>query len=107
MLGDRNMATSQNASGKIRYAVVGSGWFAQAAAMPAFDQAENSEIVAIVSDDPRKRDELSKQYGSPKQVRMSCNGEQNTKLPQYGSLTSWKTISSSSLSATLVGARCS
>lgn len=48
---------------KIRYAVVGLGWFAQAAALPAFAQAENSEIVALVSDDPIKRKELSQQYG--------------------------------------------
>lgn len=47
---------------KIRYAVVGLGWFAQAAAMPAFDHAENSELVALVSDDPTKRDELGKKY---------------------------------------------
>lgn len=58
------MAANQNASGsrKIRYAVVGLGWFAQAAALPSFDHAENSELVALVSDDPTKRDELGKQY---------------------------------------------
>ncbi|PSB17196.1 gfo/Idh/MocA family oxidoreductase [Phormidesmis priestleyi ULC007] len=58
------MAANQNASAsrKIRYAVVGLGWFAQAAALPSFDHAENSELVAIVSDDPTKRDELGKQY---------------------------------------------
>lgn len=58
------MATTRNASAnrKVRYAVVGLGWFAQAAAMPAFDHAENSELVALVSDDPKKRDELGKQY---------------------------------------------
>ncbi|MGH2413782.1 MAG: Gfo/Idh/MocA family oxidoreductase, partial [Microcystaceae cyanobacterium] len=48
---------------KIRYAVVGLGWFAQAAALPAFAHAENSELVALVSDDPQKREELSKKYG--------------------------------------------
>jgi glucose-fructose oxidoreductase len=48
---------------KIRYAVVGLGWFAQAAALPSFTHAENSEIVALVSDDPTKREEISKQYG--------------------------------------------
>lgn len=58
------MLTTENASTnrKIRYAIVGLGWFAQAAAMPGFDHAENSEIVALVSDDPIKRDELGKQY---------------------------------------------
>lgn len=47
---------------KIRYAVVGLGWFAQTAAMPSFEHAENSELVALVSDDPAKREELGKQY---------------------------------------------
>lgn len=58
------MATTRNASAnrKVRYAVVGLGWFAQAAALPAFDHAENSELVALVSDDPKKRDELGKKY---------------------------------------------
>lgn len=48
--------------GKIRYAAVGLGWFTQAAAMPAFEHAENSELVALISDDQTKRDELGKQY---------------------------------------------
>ncbi|BAZ86100.1 oxidoreductase domain-containing protein [Dolichospermum compactum NIES-806] len=48
---------------KIRYAVVGLGWFAQQAALPAFTQADNSELVALVSDDPIKREEISKRYG--------------------------------------------
>ncbi|NJM74164.1 MAG: Gfo/Idh/MocA family oxidoreductase [Scytonema sp. RU_4_4] len=48
---------------KIRYAVVGLGWFAQAAALPAFAHTENSELVALVSDDPDKLEKLSKQYG--------------------------------------------
>ena len=52
-----------NNSRKIRYAVVGLGWFAQEAALPAFANAENSELVALVSDDPTKLKELSQQYG--------------------------------------------
>ncbi|MTJ10297.1 MULTISPECIES: Gfo/Idh/MocA family protein [unclassified Anabaena] len=52
-----------NGKQKIRYAVVGLGWFAQEAALPAFAHAENSELVALVSDDPLKREELSQQYG--------------------------------------------
>jgi predicted dehydrogenase len=52
-----------NNSRKIRYAVVGLGWFAQDAALPAFANAENSELVALVSDDPTKLKELSQQYG--------------------------------------------
>ena len=34
-----------NGRQKIRYAVVGLGWFAQDAALPAFANAENSELV--------------------------------------------------------------
>jgi predicted dehydrogenase len=55
--------TTTNEKRKIRYAVVGLGWFAQQAALPAFTSADNSELVALVSDDPIKREELSKQYG--------------------------------------------
>jgi glucose-fructose oxidoreductase len=47
---------------KIRYAVVGLGWFAQEAVMPAFANAENSELVALVSDDSAKLKELGEQY---------------------------------------------
>ncbi|MBD2470875.1 Gfo/Idh/MocA family oxidoreductase [Nostoc sp. FACHB-145] len=39
------------------------GWFAQEAALPAFANTENSELVALVSDDPAKLEELSKKYG--------------------------------------------
>lgn len=51
---------------RIRYAVVGLGWFAQAAALPSFEQAENSELVALVSDDPEKLKSLSQKYGIQK-----------------------------------------
>ncbi|MEH2466335.1 Gfo/Idh/MocA family protein [Nostoc sp.] len=55
--------TATNDQRKIRYAVVGLGWFAQEAALPSFVHAENSELVALVSDDPTKSEELSKKYG--------------------------------------------
>ncbi len=58
---DRNAATATQK--KIRYAVVGLGWFAQAAALPAFVNTENSEVVALVSDDPTKRTEVASKYG--------------------------------------------
>ena len=48
---------------KIRYAVVGTGHIAQVAILPAFTTAKNSELVAIVSSDSQKREELSKKYG--------------------------------------------
>jgi glucose-fructose oxidoreductase len=53
-------------SRKIRYAVVGSGWFAQEAVLPAFaNAADNSELVAIVSGDPHKQKEVGEQYDVP------------------------------------------
>lgn len=49
---------------KIRYAVVGQGYFSQIAVLPAFAHArENSELVALVSDDPRKLKALGRKYG--------------------------------------------
>lgn len=53
-----------NSSRKVRYAVVGLGWIAQATVLPGFKNIrENSEITALVSDDPEKLETLSKQYG--------------------------------------------
>jgi predicted dehydrogenase len=56
-------ASSKQGSHKVRYAVVGLGWFAQSAALPAFAHAENAELVALVSDDATKRTELAEKYG--------------------------------------------
>jgi predicted dehydrogenase len=47
----------------IRYAVIGLGHIAQVAVLPAFSHAQNSKLVAVVSDDPEKRREVSRQYG--------------------------------------------
>jgi len=49
-------------SGKVRYAVVGLGGIAQMAVLPAFKHAENSELAAIVSEDPAKQEALRKRY---------------------------------------------
>lgn len=52
---------------KIRYAVVGLGYIAQIAVLPAFAQAaKNAELAALVSDDPVKLKKLAKQYGVPR-----------------------------------------
>jgi glucose-fructose oxidoreductase len=60
------MAVRRPADGPVRYAVVGAGWFGQAAVLPAFaNAAENSKLVAIVSGNPEKRDELAARYGVP------------------------------------------
>ncbi len=48
---------------KIRYAVVGLGYISQIAVLPAFKHAENSELVALISLDPVKRERLAKKYG--------------------------------------------
>jgi glucose-fructose oxidoreductase len=50
---------------KIRYAVVGLGYIAQIAVLPAFAKATNSELVALVSDDEIKLKKLSKKYKVP------------------------------------------
>src|SRR5436190_2056120 len=48
---------------RIRYAVVGLGHIAQAAVLPAFENAKNnSELVAFVSDDPVKHQRLGRRY---------------------------------------------
>jgi predicted dehydrogenase len=47
---------------KIRYAVVGLGHIAQVAVLPAFAHAENSELAALVSNDPEKLERLGRRY---------------------------------------------
>ena len=48
---------------KIRYAVVGLGHIAQVAVLPAFAHArQNSELTALVSDDPAKHEKLRGKY---------------------------------------------
>ena len=48
---------------KIRYAVAGLGHIAQAAVLPAFKHAgENSELVALISDDREKVEAMSREY---------------------------------------------
>ena len=48
---------------KVRYAVVGLGHIAQVAVLPAFNNARNSELVALVSGDPEKLSTLGDRYG--------------------------------------------
>jgi predicted dehydrogenase len=47
---------------KIRYAVIGLGHISQVALLPAFKNAKNSELAALVSDDSKKLKELAKRY---------------------------------------------
>lgn len=59
----------------VRYAVVGLGWFAQAAGLPALENArENSAIAALVSGDPEKLAELGDRYGVPEEHRVHYDG---------------------------------
>ena len=46
----------------IRYAVVGLGYIAQTAMLPAFKHAKNSVLTALVSGDPKKLNKLGKKY---------------------------------------------
>jgi glucose-fructose oxidoreductase len=55
----RNQKPTQK---KVRYAVVGLGHIAQVAVLPAFAHAENSELAALVSDDPEKLEKLARRY---------------------------------------------
>jgi len=59
-----NRARKERPGGKkVRYAVVGLGWFAQTAVLPAFGHARgNSELAALVSDDPVKLARLGRKY---------------------------------------------
>src|SRR5712691_11408184 len=57
---------SKNSAKRIRYAVVGLGYIAQVAVLPAFEHAsENSELHALLSSDSKKLKELSKKYDVP------------------------------------------
>ena len=55
------MSTKSSGS-KVGYAVVGLGHIAQVAILPGFKGARNSEVVALVSGDTRKRMTLAKKY---------------------------------------------
>ncbi|HEX7666102.1 MAG TPA: Gfo/Idh/MocA family oxidoreductase, partial [Polyangiaceae bacterium] len=54
---------------KVRFAVIGQGFFAQSAILPAFRQVKNAELAALVSSDPTKLDELAKRYRVEETVR--------------------------------------
>lgn len=58
-------APSAKGPKKVRYAVIGLGYFSQKAILPAFANArKNSELVALVSDDPEKLRRLGRKYGA-------------------------------------------
>ncbi|MEY2409976.1 MAG: hypothetical protein QOF48_2646 [Verrucomicrobiota bacterium] len=61
-----SLRSKKNGTHPIRYAVIGLGHIAQTAVLPAFANArKNSRLTALVSDDPVKLRELSREYGVP------------------------------------------
>ena len=46
----------------MRFAVVGQGYFAQTAVLPAFEHARSCELVALFSDDQAKREKLRRKH---------------------------------------------
>jgi predicted dehydrogenase len=48
---------------RVRFAVVGQGYFAQSAILPAFKNAKNAELVALVGGDADKLAKLGRTYG--------------------------------------------
>lgn len=61
---EQSQATKRgNGEATIRYAVVGLGHITQVAVLPAFEHADNAELVALVSGDPDKQEALSQHYG--------------------------------------------
>lgn len=53
-----------NTRRKIRYAVVGLGHLTQVAVLPAFATASNSELMALVSGDPKKQYKMARMYNA-------------------------------------------
>ena len=74
--------TKKRVEKKIRYGVVGLGHIAQVAVLPAFAHAENSELVALVSDDPEKLEKLGRRY----KVKARFSYDQFDECLQSGSL---------------------
>ncbi|HSE42817.1 MAG TPA: Gfo/Idh/MocA family oxidoreductase [Acidobacteriota bacterium] len=75
------MSPSKSTDGRIRYAVVGLGYIAQVAVLPSFKHAsKNSELSALVSDDPEKLQSLSNEYS----VQRTANYEQYADLLRSG-----------------------
>src|SRR5450432_4031485 len=55
-------ADSSKADRKIRYAVVGAGWIAQAVFMPGVEPTKNSVLTAIITGDAEKAHALAEKY---------------------------------------------
>jgi len=57
------MAAQNTTTPKVRYAIVGLGWIAQAAFMPGVEHTGNSEITALVTGHEEKAEKLGEKYG--------------------------------------------
>lgn len=58
----KNQKGKKNNTPKVRYAVMGLGHIAQVAVLPAFAHSENSELVALISEDAKKLKQLGNKY---------------------------------------------
>ncbi len=56
--------TNMGASGRVGYAVVGLGQFAEHAVLPGFRNSRKAQLVALVSGDERKARRLAKKFGA-------------------------------------------
>lgn len=73
--------SNKRENAKIRYAVVGLGYIAQVAVLPAFENAnKNSELTALVSDDAEKLAKLGRKY----KVKQTYSYDQYDELLQSG-----------------------
>jgi glucose-fructose oxidoreductase len=64
MIARRTSKRTRPGGRRVRYAVVGLGYIAQVAVLPAFRNARrNSVLTALVSGDPKKRRTLGRRYG--------------------------------------------
>lgn len=69
-------------SNKVRYAVVGLGWISQEVVLPSFANTKNSEVVALVTNDPEKASELGTEY----KVAQSFDYDNYDKLLRSGDI---------------------
>src|SRR2546421_4378423 len=61
--GGRPIPESMPSHNRVRFAVVGQGYFAQSAILPAFKSVKNAELAALVGGDDDKLEKLGRMYG--------------------------------------------
>lgn len=82
-MADNHKSRQRDDKRKIRYAVVGQGYISQIAVLPAFSNAKkNSELAALVSDDPIKLKKLSRMYD----VERACTYDEYDHLLRSGEI---------------------